>query len=76
MAVNFVAQHRNNPRFHFYSLLSITKAQWYESNKDHDRNLNIKYVKKEIMRFSASYNSRLQNHPNCFPIDLLSDEEH
>jgi hypothetical protein len=59
-------------RFQSKLLRVISKAPWYMTNKQIHQELNIPFVKLEIIKNTTHYKERLQCHPNELASTLMS----
>jgi len=48
----------------------ILNAPWYVTNDTLHHDLNVPYVRDEIVKLSQRYGDRLEKYPNILAIDL------
>jgi len=61
-------------RFQSKILRIITDASWFVSNKTLHHDLNIPFVKEEIVRLTKTYKDRISEHPNKLASHLMTNK--
>lgn len=62
-------------RYQSKTLRLITGSPWFVKNEEIHKDLNIPYVKEEIIKYSKKYVNRLDKHCNTLAINLLDNSQ-